>query len=149
MKTAWDESTVTWNAPQEGKIVAGRRELRFWPQMRPGRSLVSLCCPKQGADTVDPPIEYQFDVTDLVKSWLDGGAPNLGVAIAPVDRPERGRGDPFALPDLLVRAQPRQSNAEADIAGAGVTAGGALDRLTAADVEALSTGRLARRSAHK
>jgi hypothetical protein len=37
-----------------------------------------------GTDTADPPIEYQLDVTDLVRLWLEGGAPNYGLAIAPV-----------------------------------------------------------------
>jgi hypothetical protein len=40
--------------------------------------------PDQGSDTVDPPIEYQLDVTGLARSWLDGSAPNHGLAIAPV-----------------------------------------------------------------
>jgi len=43
--------------------------------------------PDQGSDTVDPPIEYQIDVTDLVHSWLDGTSPNHGLAIAPVIDP--------------------------------------------------------------
>jgi hypothetical protein len=40
--------------------------------------------PEQGSDTADPPIEYQLDVTDMARSWLQGGAPNHGLAIAPV-----------------------------------------------------------------
>ena len=48
--------------------------------------------PDQGSDTVDPPIEYQLDVTDLVHSWLDGGAPNHGLAIAPVIDPSVDEG---------------------------------------------------------
>jgi hypothetical protein len=37
----------------------------------------------EGGDTVDPPLEYQLDVTDLVRSWIDHRAPNYGLAIAP------------------------------------------------------------------
>ena len=48
--------------------------------------------PDQGSDTVDPPTEYQLDVTDLVRSWLDGGAPNHGLAIAPVIDPSVDEG---------------------------------------------------------
>ena len=48
--------------------------------------------PTRADDTVDPPIEYQLDVTDLVRSWLDGGAPNHGLAIAPVIDPSVDEG---------------------------------------------------------
>ena len=40
--------------------------------------------PDMGSDTVDPPLEYQLDVTELVQAWLDGKSPNHGLAIAPV-----------------------------------------------------------------
>jgi hypothetical protein len=44
--------------------------------------------PDQRGDTADPPIEYQLDVTAMVKAWLDGSAANEGLAILPlVDRP--------------------------------------------------------------
>ena len=48
--------------------------------------------PDQGGDTVDPPIEYQLDATDLVHSWLDGEAPNYRLAIAPVIDPSVDEG---------------------------------------------------------
>jgi hypothetical protein len=51
-----------------------------------------VVAPEQGSDTVDPPLEYQLDVTDLVRSWLDGGAPNYGLAIAPVIDPSVDEG---------------------------------------------------------
>ena len=83
MKTAWDESTVTWLVPQEGKSWQGGASFGLGADAGPaGPGVVVL--PDQGTDTVDPPTEYQFDVTDLVRSWLDGTTPNLGVAIAPV-----------------------------------------------------------------
>ena len=91
MKTAWDESTVTWNAPQEGKSWQGGASFDLAAGREPaGPGVVVL--PEQGTDTVDPPTEYQFDVTDLVKSWLDGGTQNLGVAIAPVIDPSVDEG---------------------------------------------------------
>jgi serine/threonine protein kinase len=86
LKTAWDESTVTWNAPQQGKTWKGGASFDLAADASPaGAGVVVL--PEEGSDTVDPPTEYQFDVTDLVKSWLDGRAPNLGLAIAPVIDP--------------------------------------------------------------
>ena len=40
--------------------------------------------PDQGSDTVDPPLEYQLNVTDVVRGWLAGSSANEGLAIAPV-----------------------------------------------------------------
>jgi hypothetical protein len=54
--------------------------------------------PESGGDTADPPIEYQIDVTELVNSWLEGNAPNHGLAIAPVI-------DPIVDEGLLTRFQ--------------------------------------------
>jgi Protein kinase domain/Disaggregatase related repeat len=91
MKTAWDESTVTWNAPQEGNTWQGGASFDLAVDASTaGAGVVVL--PEQGSDTVDPPTEYQFDVTDLVKSWLDGRTPNLGLAIAPVIDPSVDEG---------------------------------------------------------
>ena len=38
MKTAWDESTVTWNAPQEGKSWQGGASFALGRRRRPGRA---------------------------------------------------------------------------------------------------------------
>ena len=91
MKTAWDESTVTWNAPQEGKSWQGGASFVPGKDTGPAGTCV-VVLPEQGADTADPPIEYQFDVTDLVKSWLGGGPSNNGLAIAPVIDPSVDEG---------------------------------------------------------
>jgi hypothetical protein len=86
MKTAWDESTVTWNSPQEGKSWQGGAGCSMDADAGPRGPDVTVL-PEDGADTANPPIEYQFDVTDLVRSWLDGSAANHGLAIAPVIDP--------------------------------------------------------------
>jgi hypothetical protein len=91
MKTAWDESTVTWKSPQEGKSWQGGAS--FSPNADAGpRGPDVTVLPEDGADTASPPIEYQFDVTNLVRSWLDGSALNLGLAIAPVIDPSVDEG---------------------------------------------------------
>jgi hypothetical protein len=83
LKTAWDEATVTWRQPGAGKSWRGGEGFAFGIDTGPAGPTV-VVEPEQGSDTADPPIEYQLDVTDLVHSWLDGGAPNYGLAIAPV-----------------------------------------------------------------
>jgi hypothetical protein len=83
LKTAWDEATVTWRQPATGKSWQGGEGFAFGADTGPAGPTV-VVEPDQGSDTVDPPIEYQLDVTDLVRSWLDGGAPNHGLAIAAV-----------------------------------------------------------------
>jgi len=83
LKTAWDEMTATWRAPAAGRSWQGGPGFAFRPDAGPAGSAV-VVEPDQGSDTVDPPVEYQLDVTELVRSWLDGGAPNHGLAIAPV-----------------------------------------------------------------
>jgi Protein kinase domain len=86
LKTAWDEATVTWRQPAAGQSWRGGAAFAFGADTGPpGPGVVVE--PDQGSDTVDPPIEYQLDVTDLVRSWLDGGAANHGLAIAPVIDP--------------------------------------------------------------
>ena len=46
-----------------------------------------------GSDTVDPPLEYRLDVTDMAHAWLDGTAANHGLAVVPV--PDRAVDDGF------------------------------------------------------
>ena len=48
--------------------------------------------PEDGSDTVDPPTEYLLDVTNLMRTWLDGKSPNHGLAIAPVIDPAIDQG---------------------------------------------------------
>ena len=83
LKTAWDEATVTWRRPAAGKSWQGGEGFAFDSDAGPPGPAV-VVQPEMGADTVDPPTEYQLDVTDLVHAWLVGGVPNHGLAIAPV-----------------------------------------------------------------
>ena len=69
-----------------GKSWLGGHDFAFGSDAGPAGPAV-VVEPDQGSDTVDPPIEYQVDVTSLVHSWLDGGWPNHGLAIAPVIDP--------------------------------------------------------------
>jgi hypothetical protein len=91
LQTAWDEVTATWRAPALGQSWQGGQGFRFDADAGPAGPAV-VVEPDQGSDTVDPPVEYQLDVTELVHSWLDGGAPNHGLAIAPVIDPSVDRG---------------------------------------------------------
>ena len=71
----------------------GRAERALPSLPTPGRPAPRWSWSRTAAsDTADPPIEYQLDVTDLVRTWLDGGAPNHGLAIAPVIDPSVDEG---------------------------------------------------------
>jgi hypothetical protein len=90
LKTAWDEATATWRQPAAGRSWQGGAGFAFDADAGPAGPAV-VVEPDQGGDTVDPPIEYQLDVTGLVRSWLDK-APNHGLAIAPVIDPSVDEG---------------------------------------------------------
>lgn len=83
MQTEWDKQTVTWRQPAPGKSWRDGAAFAFGADTGPAGSEVVVKA-EQGSDTADPPIEYQLDVTDLVRAWLDGRTPNHGLAIAPV-----------------------------------------------------------------
>jgi hypothetical protein len=86
LKTAWDEATVSWRGPAAGQSWRGGQGFAFGADAGPpGPSVVVHH--DEDDDTVDPPIEYRLDVTDLVQSWLVDGVPNQGLAIAPVIDP--------------------------------------------------------------
>jgi hypothetical protein len=87
VKTPWDPATVTWREPAAGKRWQGGEGFGFEADAGlPGPAVV-VEPDKPGTDTVDPPLEYRLDVTDVVRSWLDGSMPNFGLAIAPVIDP--------------------------------------------------------------
>jgi hypothetical protein len=86
LKTAWDEVAVTWREPAVGKSWQGGSGFAFGVDTGPAGPAV-VVEPQQGSDTADPPIEYQLDVTQMVRAWQEGGAPNHGLAIAPVIDP--------------------------------------------------------------
>jgi serine/threonine protein kinase len=82
--TPWDEATVTWKQAAEGKPWKGGKNFTYGVDTGPAGSSHVVILPDQpGTDTVDPPLEYQLDITPLVRSWIEGGA-NHGLAIAPV-----------------------------------------------------------------
>jgi len=91
LKTAWDEVAVTWREPAVGKVWQGGTGFAFGADAGPAGPAV-VVQPDQGSDTAQPPLEYQLDVTDLVRTWLDGEAPNHGLAIAPVIDPSVDEG---------------------------------------------------------
>ncbi len=82
MKTPWDEATATWTEPAAGKAWQGGKVFAPGTDTGPAGPAV-VVEPDRGSDTVDPPLEYQLDVTALVQGWLDG-APNHGLAVMPV-----------------------------------------------------------------
>jgi hypothetical protein len=83
LKTAWDEQFATWKQPAVGKSWQGGKTFAFGKDTGPPGPHV-VVKPDQDSDTVDPPLEYQIDVTDMVRDWLGGTVPNFGLAIAPV-----------------------------------------------------------------
>ena len=91
LKTAWDEVTVTWREPAVGKSWQGGKGFDIGSDAGLAGPAV-VVQPDKESDTVDPPTEYQLDVTDLVQSWLDGEVPNHGLAIVPVIDPSEDEG---------------------------------------------------------
>jgi hypothetical protein len=83
LKTAWDDKTVTWQRPAADKEWQGGKGFAPGRDTGPEAGHVVLK-PDEGSDTVDPPLEYTIDVTDVVRDWLDGKLPNQGLALTPV-----------------------------------------------------------------
>jgi hypothetical protein len=83
LTTAWDQKTVTWRQPAANKSWQDGAAFSFGADTGPAGAAV-VVKPEQGSDTAEPPIEYQLDVTGLVRAWHDGATPNHGLAIAPV-----------------------------------------------------------------
>ncbi len=83
VKTPWQESAATWRQPAEGKTWKGGKSFALGTDTGAAGSHV-VVKPDQGSDTVDPPLEYQIDITDLVRAWLAGESANHGLAIVPV-----------------------------------------------------------------
>lgn len=83
LKTPWNEGAATWAQPGAGKKWKGGAGFAFGKDTGPAGPHV-VVPPDQGGDTADPPLEYRLDVTELVRAWVSGAAPNDGLAIAPV-----------------------------------------------------------------
>jgi len=82
LSSAWDEASVTWRQRAAGQPWSGTEFVLGVDTGPPGPGVV--VDPEQGSDTLDPPREYQLDVTDVVRAWLINPAANFGLAIAPV-----------------------------------------------------------------
>jgi hypothetical protein len=83
LTTTWEQQAVTWRHPSADKSWRDGAGFSFGSDTGPAGAAV-VVKPEQGSDTAEPPIEYQLDVTELVRAWLDGVTPNFGLAIAPV-----------------------------------------------------------------
>jgi hypothetical protein len=84
LKTAWDEQSATWRHPVSGKSWQGEGGA-FTIGRDTGAALSSVTiAPDPTSDTVDSPIEYRLDATELVCAWLKDAKSNLGAALAPV-----------------------------------------------------------------
>ena len=92
LKTAWEEASATWDQPADGKAWKGGKTFSL-PEDAGAASPPVVVKPDMGSDTIDPPLEYQLDVTDMVRAWLDGAAPNHGLAIVPL--PDQAVDDGF------------------------------------------------------
>jgi len=79
----WDEATATWKQRAPGRSWKGG-EFQFGADTPAEVDANINIPPDQGTDTVDPPLEYQLDITKLVQGWADGSVPNYGLAIASV-----------------------------------------------------------------
>jgi len=90
LKTAWEEASATWDRPADGKAWQGGKTFSLKDDAGAASSPV-VVKPDMGSDTVDPPLEYRLDVTDMVRAWLDGAAANHGLAVVPV--PDRAVDD--------------------------------------------------------
>ena len=92
LKTAWEEASATWDQPADGKTWKGGKTFAL----------------KDDAGAASPPWwssrtwvptrsirrwSIELDVTDMVRAWLDGTAPNHGLAIVPL--PDRTVDDGF------------------------------------------------------
>ena len=79
---SWDEATATWRQASAGQPWRG--DTTFSSRLHLGSVVDQMIAnPDTQHDTVDPPAEYQWNVTQLVSSWLRG-QPNYGMAILPI-----------------------------------------------------------------
>lgn len=118
LNTPWTEAAATWRQAAPGQPWKGKTAFTVGVDTDPdGPSVVVR--PDQGGDVADPPVNYEIDITPLVRAWLDGKRPNLGLAIAPVsDRSiDEGHSTRFQIyaseypkvgftPKLTVKVQP-------------------------------------------
>ncbi len=82
LKRGWDDKSVSWHHPSQRQTWQNGEFDPAVDTLDPTPGIVVQ--PEQGADTAEPPIEYQLDVTPLAKVWLDDSRSNNGLAILPV-----------------------------------------------------------------
>ncbi len=83
VKTPWDEATVTWNQAGDGK--AWRNGKQFAPALDAAKLLGYVQVqPDTTRDIAEPPTAYNFDITEQLRSWMEGTEPNYGLALIPV-----------------------------------------------------------------
>ncbi len=83
VRTPWQESAATWRQSAESKAWKDGKSFAIGKDTAEAAGHVVVKA-DQGSDTVDPPLEYQIDVTGLVRAWLAGDTANYGLALAPV-----------------------------------------------------------------
>jgi len=83
LKTAWNETKATWRQPAEGQRWQGGDSFDPAADCFPPNVYV-VVQPDTVNDVVDPPVEYQLDVTALYRLWFPGSHPNHGLALVPV-----------------------------------------------------------------
>ncbi len=89
LKQAWDEDTATWRRSAAGAAWLGGDCYAYGVGPGPASPQI-VVLPNRQQDVVDPPVEYQMDVTGMVRTWL-AGQPNHGLAIAPLIDPSVDR----------------------------------------------------------
>ena len=84
LTTAWDESSVTLTQPAEGRTWSGEY---FQPGADAGQPVAETIFNHDFSSDnhLNPPDEYVFDITSLVRDWVQGKMPNHGLALAPVN----------------------------------------------------------------
>jgi len=93
LTTAWDETTATWRQPGPGRGWKTPQGFATGQDTGPLSASVVVQPEAPGAgDTADPPIEYQLDVTALVRDWVSGAKPNDGVALTILSDPATDKG---------------------------------------------------------
>ncbi|OAI46371.1 hypothetical protein AYO44_02070 [Planctomycetaceae bacterium SCGC AG-212-F19] len=110
LKTAWTEATVTWRQPAESQRWQGGDTFQVAADCH-GPSSSVVVAPDPVNDTVDPPVEYQVDVTAHWRLWTVGNHPNHGLALVPVadrqvDDGRHSRFQMYASKDTRVQYTP-------------------------------------------
>jgi serine/threonine protein kinase len=83
VKTPWDEASVTWNQASEGK--AWQNGKQFAPALDAPKLLGYVQVhPDTTRDIAEPPTSYNFEITEQLRSWMEGTEPNYGLALVPV-----------------------------------------------------------------